>query len=61
MYKNQKLENKMKGDTEDSKLKRQRNRLDKLKNLKKNEKGVQKRKLIDTQGESNIHLIKKCS
>ena len=61
MYKNQKLENKMKGDTEDSKLKRQRNRLDKLKNLKKNEKGVQKRKLIDTQGESNIHLIKKCN
>ena len=51
----------MEGGTEDSRLKRQRNRLDKLKSLKKNEKGVQKKKLLDTRGESNIHLIKKYS
>ena len=44
-------------DTEDSRLKRQRNRLDKYKSLKKNEKDVQKKKLIDTQGESNIATV----
>ena len=37
-------------------LKRQRNQLDKYKSLTKNEKGVQKKKLIDTQGESNLPL-----
>ena len=42
----------MEGDTEDSRLKRQRNQLDKQKSLKKN---VQKKKLIDIQGESNIN------
>ena len=47
----------MEGDIEDSRLKRQRNQLDKYKILKKNEKGVQKKKLIDTQGESNINTI----
>ena len=35
-YKNQKLEKKMEGDTEDSRLKRQRNQLDKYKSLRKN-------------------------
>ena len=44
-------------DTEDSRLKRQRNRLDKYKSLKKNEKDVQKKKLIDTQGETNINTV----
>ena len=44
-------------DTEDSRLKRQRNRLDKYKSLKKNEKDVQKEKLIDTQGETNINTV----
>ena len=42
----------MEGDTEDSRLKRQRNQLDKQKSLKKN---VQKKKLIDIQGESNVN------
>ena len=37
-------------------LKRQRNQLDQYKSLTKNEKGVQKKKLIDTQGESNLPL-----
>ena len=44
-------------DTEDSRLKRQRNRVDKYKSLKKNEKDVQKKKLIDTQGETNINTV----
>ena len=33
----------MEGDTEDSRLKSERNRLDKKRNLKKNEKDVQKK------------------
>ena len=57
IYKNQKLEKKKEGNTEDSRLKRQRNQLDKYKSLKKNEKGVQKKKLIDTKGESNINTV----
>ena len=57
IYKNQKLEIKIEGDTEDSRLKRQINRLDKYKSLKKNKKGVQKKKLIDIQGESNINTV----
>ena len=44
-------------DTEDSRLKRQRNWLDKYKSLKENEKDVQKKKLIDTQGETNINTV----
>ena len=42
----------MEGDTEDSRLKRQRNQLDKLKSLKKS---VRKKKLIGIQGENNIN------
>ena len=48
----------MEGDTEYSRLKKERNWLDRWKSLKKkNEKDVQKKKLIDTQGESNIAPI----
>ena len=57
IYKNQKLEKKMEGDTKDSRPKRERNRLDQQKRLKKNEKDVKKEKLIDTQGESNISTV----
>ena len=42
-------------NAEDSRLKRQRSRLDKYKSLKKNEKDVQMKKLTDTQGETNIN------
>ena len=47
----------MKGNTEDSRLKRQRNQLDKYKSLKENRKDVQRKKLIDPQGESNINIV----
>ena len=47
----------MKGDTEDSRLKRERNRLDKQKCLKKNGKDVQKKKLTDTQVETNFATV----
>ena len=57
IHKNQKLEKKMEGDTEDSRLQRERNRPDKKKCLKKNEKDVQKNKLIDTQVESNFYTV----
>ena len=57
IYKNQKLKEKMKGNTEDSRLKRQRNQLDKYKSLKENRKDVQRKKLIDPQGESNINIV----
>ena len=57
IYKNQKLEKKKEGNTEDSRLKRQRNQLDKYKSLKKNEKSVQKKKLIDTQVENNVNTV----
>ena len=48
IYKNQKLERQ-------KRLKRQRNQLDKYKILKKNKKRVQKKELIDTQGEGNTN------
>ena len=47
----------MKGNTEDSRLKRQRNQLDKYKSLKENRKDVQRKKLIDPQAESNINIV----
>ena len=43
--------------TQDSRLKRQRNQLDKYKSLKENRKDVQRKKLIDPQGESNINMV----
>ena len=53
----QKSETWKKDVTEDSRLKRERNRLDKKKILKKNEKDVQKKKLTDTQVESNFATV----
>ena len=47
----------MKGDTEDLRLKRERNQLDKQKSLKKNEKDVQQKKLTDAQNESNFATV----
>ena len=47
----------MEGDTKDSRLKRERNQLDKQKSLKKNEKDVQKKKLTDTHVESNFATV----
>ena len=47
----------MEGDTKDSRLKRERNRLDKQKSLKKNEKDIEKKKLTDTQVESNFATV----
>ena len=47
----------MEGDTKDSRLKRERNQLDKQKSLRKNEKDVQKKKLTDTQVESNFATV----
>ena len=53
----QKSETWKKDVTEDSRLKRERNRLDKKKILKKNEKDVQKKKLTDTQVETNFATV----
>ena len=47
----------MEGDTEDSRLKRERNRLDKQKSLRKNEKDVQKKKMTGAQVESNFATV----
>ena len=47
----------MRFGAEDSRLKRERNRLDKQKSLKKNEKDVQKKKLTDAQVESNFATV----
>ena len=59
----------MEGDTKDSRLKRERNQLDKQKSLKKNEKDVQKKKYTnrlnrliytkqtDTQVETNFATV----
>ena len=47
----------MEGDTENTRLKRERNRLDKQKSLKKNEKDVEKKKLTHTQVESNFATV----
>ena len=59
----------MEGDTKDSRLKRERNQLDKQKSLKKNEKDVQKKKCTnrlnrliytkqtDTQVETNFAIV----
>ena len=47
----------MERDTEDSRLKKERNRPDKQKSLKKNENDVQKKKLTDTQVESNFATV----
>ena len=47
----------MEGDTENARLKRERNRIDKQKSLKKNEKDVEKKKLTHTQVESNFATV----
>ena len=47
----------MERDTEDSRLKKERNRPDKQKSLKKNENDVQKKKLTDAQVEINFATV----
>ena len=60
-YKNEKLGNKLRGNTEDSTVQGLRDReidIISKKSLKKNKtKGVQKKKLIDIQFKNNINTI----